>query len=240
MSVTEQDDMQDRRRSYIDPQTGELILLEWDNQRDGWAPSIRTMESWNNGRLRIYNPTDDPDMYITMPGHSRWPRLRLDEEEDIRVLLAHPWIPDGQAAEGLFEDQIEDLDALQHLFTIDEVQRSHPLLDSVLRPTLFMDMPMTLVTRATDTLLETALIASMTQHPRPPPRSPPPPFPKHLADQVLASAEAAGQICPITMDPIRKANASVTSCGHVFQKAAITEWMQGHDTCPECRQLCSI
>jgi hypothetical protein len=42
------------------------------------------------------------------------------------------------------------------------------------------------------------------------------------------------------MEPIKKAAAAITSCGHVFQKEAIAEWMEGHDTCPECRQPFSI
>ena len=249
MSDTDQDDMQDRRRSYIDPRNGELLLMEWDTHHDGWVPATRTMHAWQEGSSRIYNPTDNPYTFITMPGHIEWPRLHPTEEADIRVMMARPWIPDGQALEGLNEDQIEDLDATLHFFTDDAILQTPPrihrldILESILRPTLVMDMPMTLLVqppRQTDTLLAAALMASLAAPPRPPPPAVrPPPFPKHLADQVLAAAEAAGQACAITMEPIQKATAAVTSCGHVFQKAAIDHWMQDHDTCPECRQPCA-
>lgn len=239
--------MQDRRRSYIDPRNGELLFMEWDTQHDGWVPSTRTMRAWQDGSSRIYNPTDNPHTFITMPGHIHWPRLHPTEEADIRVLMARPWIPDGQAMEGLQEADIVEL---EQLFTDIPLLHTPPrihrleILDSILRPTLVMEMPMTLLPqppRQTDSLLAAALMASLASPPPPPPPATrPPPFPKHLADQVLAAAEAAGQTCPITMDPIQKTTAAVTSCGHVFQKAAITHWMQEHDTCPECRQPCAI
>jgi hypothetical protein len=250
MSVTDQDDMQDRRRSYIDPRNGELLLMEWDTHHDGWVPATRTMHAWQEGSSRIYNPIDNPHTFITMPGHIQWPRLHPTEEDDIRVLMARPWIPDGQAMEGLHEDEIEEMDAMQQLLREDPILQTPPrihrldILESILRPTLVMEMPMTLLVqppRQTDSLLAAALLASLAAPPRPPPPAVrPPPFPKHLADQVLAAAEAAGQACAITMEPIQKASAAVTSCGHVFQKEAITHWMQDHDTCPECRQPCAI
>jgi hypothetical protein len=247
MSVTDQDDMQDRRRTYIDPHNGELLFMEWDTHHDGWVPSTETMHAWQEGRSRIYNPTDNPNIFITMPGHIQWPRLHPTEEDDIRVLMERPWIPDGQAMEGLYEDEIEELDALQRLMT-ETVLYTPPRinrLESILRPTLVMEMPMTLLVqppRQTDSILAATLLASLVAPPQPPqqPAPRPPPFPKHLADQVLAAAEAAGQVCPITMEPIQKSTAAVTSCGHVFQKEAITHWMQDHDTCPECRQPCVI
>lgn len=68
----------------------------------------------------------------------------------------------------------------------------------------------------------------------------PQPFPKHLVAQILAKAETDNQLCPITMEPISAATATITSCGHIFQQAAIVHWLSDHTTCPECRQLCSI
>ena len=255
MSVSDQDDMQDRRRSYIDPRTGEFLFLEWDTQRDGWAPAMTTMTSWRHGQTRVYQPSDQPTMFVTMPGHIRWPLLTQYEEDDIRVLLAHPWIPDGQATEGITEDQINDIDLLQTLMSEPDYHHHHHhhhhhhLLDTILRPTLFMDSPLTLVQQPDNTVYAAVLLASLSQpqsqsqpQPQPQPQSHqrPPPFPKHLADQVLLKAETDGQTCPITMEPIKRSGSIVTSCGHVFQKTAITEWMQSHDTCPECRQTCSV
>jgi len=91
-------------------------------------------------------------------------------------------------------------------------------------------------------ILTLALAASMA--PSAPqaqaPAARPAPFPKHLADMVLKKAEADAATCPITIEPIKAAEAAVTSCGHVFQTGAIREWLDTHATCPECRQPCSV
>lgn len=252
-----QDNMTDLRRSYIDPATGQFLFLKHDRDHNGWVPSVATMEAWRDGRIRVYSPSDSTDRFITMPGHYSWPILTPAEETNIRVMMARPWIPDGQSIEGLRDDQIDDFDALQHLITDSATSSSriihhhhHHMLDTLLRPSLIMDMPLTLMSlqqrppsASFDGLLAAAILASAAPDLSPsptatPPR--PPTFPKHLADQVLAAAEAAGQTCPITMEPIKRSAATITSCGHVFQKEAIAEWMQGHDTCPECRQPCSV
>ncbi len=62
-------------------------------------------------------------------------------------------------------------------------------------------------------------------------------YPKHIIDAVLDNAEATKKLCPITMEPIQKATAAITSCGHIFQKAALTEWLKTNNTCPECRAI---
>jgi hypothetical protein len=190
------------------------------------------MEAWCSGRIRIYSPTDLTDRFITMPDHIHWPLLTPSEEQNIRVILSRPWILDGQSFEGLRDDQIDEFDAIMQFFaeaervplTFQRHQRER-VFETLLRPTLMMEMSLTLV----------PLQPSLDRMAKPPPA-----FPKHLTDQVLASVEAAGQTCPITMEPIKKASAAITSCGHVFQKTAISHWMQNHDTCPECRQPCTI
>ena len=248
-------------RSYIDPETGEILLLIHDRHRNGWIPSIAAMDSWRAGRIRIYSPTDRTDRFITMPEHIHWPLLTPLEETNIRAILTHPWIPDGQSIEGLRDAQIDDFDALQQLLVTDRapytfqhvaptrtLTNHHRMLDALLRPTLLMDTPLTLMPVQQFQQLQLQqmpsidLMTILASSARPPDRPPdrPSAFPKHLTDQVLASAEAAGQTCPITMEPIKKTSASITSCGHIFQKTAITHWMQDHNTCPECRQPCTI
>lgn len=91
-----------------------------------------------------------------------------------------------------------------------------------------------------DPHLSQALRASLSASPPIPRGGPPPAFPAHLVSPVLAAAVAERKTCPITMEPIRKKTAAITSCGHIFQKEAIQEWMKEHDTCPECRQRCSL
>jgi hypothetical protein len=89
-------------------------------------------------------------------------------------------------------------------------------------------------------ILTLALAASMAPQAQAQAQAAPAPFPKHLANMVLLKAEADAAMCPITMEPIKAADAAVTSCGHVFQTGAIREWLDTHATCPECRQPCSV
>ena len=236
-----------QRRFYIHPFRRDLIFLNWDE--NGWVPAMHTMGDWQSGQNRIYSPLDRPSHLITMPGHTVWPRLLPAEEPDIREMLTPPWIPDGQFMEGIREDQIEENDqliALQHLMDdpppLSQGQLS--ILDRLLRPRLHVDMPMTVERyhpSESTRLLELALAASLASATPPRPRGPPPAaFPPHLVESVLTTAEIERKLCPITMEPIRKETANITSCGHIFQKEAIHEWLQRNDTCPECRQLCSI
>ena len=188
---------------------------------------MQTMQRWQQGNLRIYQPSNRPNTFITLPGFLYWPRLTTDEEVDIRQVLAYPWIPDGQAMENLTTDQIYDAEAYyQHLAADTLVSNMHCPFEDLLRPTLVMELSTTLLT---------------VSNPKPKPQQPqqkPQPFPKHLVKSVLAGAEADGHICPITMDPVKAADAYITSCGHIFQQTAIRNWLQTHSTCPECRQPC--
>lgn len=67
------------------------------------------------------------------------------------------------------------------------------------------------------------------------------PLPRHLIAPLLTHAVATGAVCAITLEPITLTNASITSCGHIFQTAALTEWFRlGATTCPECRSACAV
>lgn len=188
--------------------------MEWSH---GWVPSVSTMVGWQKGKIRVYSPVDRPNTMITMPNHIHWPRLTPAEEHEIRAMLAHPWIPDGQALEGMRYEQITGVDAL-----MTQQSSGTPLLETYLRPMLFMDMPLTLV--------------HLPSPPVPEKPSAPQPFPKHLVAAVLEKAASEGQTCPITLEPITPATSSITSCGHIFHTSAIKDWIQQHGTCPECRQ----
>ena len=213
--------MDHQRRFYIDPATGEFMFMRWDN---GWIPSMEPMHMHRAGTLRIYNLLDsfEPTLF-TMPTRERWTVLLEPEWRHIRQSLMHPWILDGQATDGLREDQIEEFDSA----IVDPGQASQHtqnLLDHLLRPTLFMDTPLRVLTVA----------------PAPAPAPASVPLPRHIADLVLAKAEAEGQTCPITTEPITRQTASITSCGHIFETAAIRDWLQTRPTCPDCRQPCCI
>ena len=221
-----------QRRFYVHPERCDVIFMEWDTAEAGWMPAIHAMEEWLMGRNRIYSPQDNPSLLITMPGHTVWPRLTQIEYPDIRGTLAAPWI--GQYMEGIHEAEIDENDAL---FALHDVDQPPPILsrsqldtvERISRPRLHTPINQ----------MEVALAASRSvPRPRQRPRNPPPSFPAHLVDSVLAAAEAEGKTCPITMEPIRKQTATITSCGHIFQKEALREWMRSHDTCPECRNHC--
>jgi hypothetical protein len=68
----------------------------------------------------------------------------------------------------------------------------------------------------------------------------PDPLPKHIEKIVLEQAEHDRKLCSITLEPICQATGTVTSCGHLFKRSAIREWLSEHQTCPECRKICSV
>jgi hypothetical protein len=64
--------------------------------------------------------------------------------------------------------------------------------------------------------------------------------PNRLVELALLGAEASGATCPITTEPIRAATATMTPCGHIFDRAALAAWVATaavatNAICPECR-----
>jgi hypothetical protein len=219
--------MTDRRRTYIEPHTGDLLFLEWSTHDDGWIPAKATMTAWQQGHLRIYYPTDIPNpTLITMPGAEQWPLLRDTEEPDVRAVMARPWIPDGQVMEGVREQDIAILER-QYDFTASAAAADEALEAS--------RVPMLVMTMTYD-------LVPVVRPTAPPPTSqtgrtnPLKPFPRHLVAAILANATTNKATCPITLEPITPDRATVTSCGHVFQTEAIRYWLTTHNECPECRE----
>ena len=217
-------DEMSQRCAYVDTQ---ILFMSWDSQKDGWVPDLATMQQHREGQLRVYEPSDNIGYLVTMPGHVRW-ETKFDGN-DIREVLEFPWVP--VALQGMREDEIDELDAYR-LSTI---------------PILHVDFltPLTLIELNIPSLfderLAATILASLSAAQRPPrPAQKPQPLPKHIRTIVLERAESDGQTCPITLTAIRSATASVTSCGHIFQTAAIQEWLSENETCPECRGVCSV
>jgi len=201
-----------QRSAYVDSQ---ILLMKWDDQKDGWIPDMSAMHEYHSGNLRIYNPSDAEEYLITMPGNVRW--LVMFDGADVREIPEMPWI--AFAIQGMLEMEIARLD--EYLLTVPDE----------------------------DEEVAAAVLASLSSYsyspspsPSPSPRieSKPQPLPAHIRTIVLERAESDGKTCPITLTPIRAPTASVTSCGHIFQAAAIQEWLSTNETCPECRQKCSI
>jgi len=72
----------------------------------------------------------------------------------------------------------------------------------------------------------------------PPPR--PITLPKRIRDIILADVIAKGDECSILMEPLTAENLAITSCFHFFDKDAIQKWIQGNDTCPQCRERTTV
>ena len=67
-------------------------------------------------------------------------------------------------------------------------------------------------------------------------------LPAHVAKLILADAISKNEDCPISCEPITLANGSVTSCGHVFCKSSLDDWLStsaSKGACPVCKQTCS-
>jgi hypothetical protein len=64
---------------------------------------------------------------------------------------------------------------------------------------------------------------------------------KRIADLVVKDAIQQELSCPITMNPLTVQSATcVAPCYHIFDKDAIATWLKTHNTCPECREQCSL
>lgn len=261
--------MTDRRRTFIDSATNEILLMEWSTRDDGWIPAMQALNDWQAGKLRVYSPYESstgwPSM-ITMPGSFEWPYLLPHEEAEVRSVLSKPWIPEGQITV-LREEEIGLMESYQEASRRGEdlIADADTIayLESIVRPTLLIEMVPELMPVA-------AVAAREPRAPRPSapraesraesraaaarPAAEAPrataavtarpqrrtPFPPHLVAAVLAHAASTATLCPITMEPVTPDTATVTSCGHIFQSTAIVHWLTDHDTCPECRAPCCI
>jgi hypothetical protein len=65
-------------------------------------------------------------------------------------------------------------------------------------------------------------------------------LPHHVVRLIIDEAVKQQQTCSISFDNICSENACVTTCGHVFSKDSIKEWLKQNSTCPECRKPCRI
>ena len=233
--------MTDRRRTFIDSATNEVLLMEWSTRDDGWVPALQALSEWQSGALRVYSPVGSSTGWpalITMPGGGQWPSLLEHEAEDVRAVLSKPWIPDGQITM-IREEDIDLMEAIRSEGDFSAEADHVAYLESLLRPALLVEMIPEFVSPLVARLAP-APAPAPAPGPRPRPTSAPIllPFPSHLIPAVLAHAASTGAICPIAMEPITTTNATVTSCGHIFQTAAIHQWLTDNDTCPECRTTC--
>lgn len=58
---------------------------------------------------------------------------------------------------------------------------------------------------------------------------------------MIADSIASNATCPITTNPLTHETAvCVAPCYHIFEREAITKWLESKDTCPTCRESCSL
>ena len=60
-------------------------------------------------------------------------------------------------------------------------------------------------------------------------------IPKHILKVFIEDAISKNSLCPITMEPLTLENASITSCGHLFDKEALCLSLKTCKKCPMCR-----
>lgn len=68
-------------------------------------------------------------------------------------------------------------------------------------------------------------------------------IPAHVKRILVTNAISHNEPCPISYEDITDTTASVTSCGHVFNTAAIQNWLSrkaANSMCPVCKQACSL
>jgi hypothetical protein len=226
-------------RSYIDPQTAEVLLFKHSDELNGWFPAVTDMDDILAGTTRLYRTTDTDQFVTISEGDMRfWPQLSITEEPDIRALIAHPWITDGSYVEGITSAEVAAAETLYRGLATDTYTGFNTsdlsvTLESALRPLL--DWPAldpTLIMIPSVRIVYGESESSMSQS-----QSHPLPLPKHVAALVIDKAISEGTQCPITMETLTAETAAVTSCGHVFQAEALRTWLTARGTCPECRQV---
>jgi hypothetical protein len=197
-----------QRRAYIND--NELLFFIHD--LESWIPDMEAMIKYRSGLTRVFHPYDDLFVTVTDGIQESWPVFQDEEVAYISVLMDHPWIPMGEVI------RTKDIPAFMANLSAGTVsldafspQLSYdngPRLRSV-RP------PVTPVTP----------VAPVT-----------PVLPPHVSRILLERAVAEGAECTITGDILTMA-ATVTSCGHIFDKEAIHTWLSTNNTCPECRTI---
>jgi hypothetical protein len=68
-------------------------------------------------------------------------------------------------------------------------------------------------------------------------------MPAHIKEVIIANSMSKKETCVISFNDITQDTASITSCGHVFDRLAITRWLaesSSNDLCPLCKQKCHL
>lgn len=222
------------------------------------TPDPVTHTLWRTGAIHIYRPGDCPEILVTIDRYSDRTDWRFTDIPPVVCQLplppSHEWIPYDEVTYGLAYAEITAFDnwrrnpamaAEEHPAHWDEYER--PVLD---RPPARAGGGRTSQLSWEGrpappelTLPSPAPSAPPASPPRPPRPQPAtssrhdlaaasglPPLPPHVQRLVIDAAIAAGDTCPITMEPITADTAVITPCGHVFGTD-----LTRVSICPVCR-----
>jgi hypothetical protein len=188
-----------------------VLFLEWNTHNKTWEESHTLLEEYRHGSVHTF-ASPSRRSYITFYGEDRqrieWPLLT--DSKDIHQKARG--IPENVILKSIPFDVLTEFDAW--LFA-ERIGRQPPSPSAQLQEVL----------------------ESVETKPKPKTKPPSNPLPKHVQEILLADAVRTKKDCPIAMEPITLANGSVTSCGHIFTKEALTHWLKQHYTCPECRSI---
>jgi hypothetical protein len=242
----------------MNPMTRQWVFLEYNTGYGRWFPHAATMHAWAQDQIRVYRPTDNPTTLITMPDKQYWPAMSPSDYPYIATAtVPESWVPNQNINTALNEEEIDVYDRmlvdpppeLTPLVTLNSMplttlaglllsmgppqqQGPPPLVLSVIENTA--PEPQYRTEWALETLLRSLAPPPPTQPQTT--QSPTPQLsqslPPHVAAIMIQHAETTGATCPITMEPLTAKNATVTACGHIFDRDALARWT---GTCPECR-----
>ena len=206
------------RRAYFND--SELILLE-PNPMGMWVPATKAMKSVLQGKVRIY--LTDGDMVITHGALPlKWPLSHWDRPPGLPGLSIDLHMVYVLSEKDIYAFEAWLLNPVEGT-RWDAVRRPIPVYVS----TQLVQAPSQSFTSSLPSLVLPIPSSSVVVQ-----------APNHVTRLAILGAEASGAICPITTEPIRAATATMTPCGHIFDREALALWTATAATaavCPECR-----
>jgi len=188
-----------------------VLFLEWNTHNNTWEESHTLLEEYRHGSVHTF-AAPSRHSYVTFYGedrqHIEWPLIT--DPQDIHSI--------SQKARGIPENVILKTIPFDVLSEFDDMLFSERIGRQPRPPSALLQ----------------EVLGQIYGEPK---RQAPQQLPKHVQEILLADAVRTKKDCPIAMEPITLANGSVTSCGHIFTKEALTHWLKQHDTCPECRSI---
>ena len=176
-----------------------------------------------------FGPTDSFVSINRMGAPLEWDTLLFVEYDQIRSLVARPWIPTTLIYTTIPIHEIVDFDEWTRDPAVAVPVPDHwnavrrPVLDGVPVRSPWEPYMLTPPPQSQQQLQQQATQQTSAA------------LPPHVAATMIDTAVRAGATCPITLDTIHTSDATVTSCGHVFTATALQRWLVTHTHCPECR-----